>query len=545
VVNQATVDSVNAHCVSSHSFCPNDPGQVEQVTVNIFHLSLSTNPSTLVGEAGQTSVGTVSVDATPAISLNVGLSGGNVPVSVPTKVTISANSTSATFNITAGIMVSQPTSGNITATYSDTASASMTVEPFQITLSVPSVISTNEKATGTVTLAPPPPGGGTVGLKASPGNFSMPNSVSIAAGQSSGSFTFTGLNVTEPEANTITATYGASTTANVTVTPPNGPCPCDGAAGYPINLATGNVWITQTDYSLPGLGVGLGINRTWNSLWRGNNGKLPDAGMFGDSWRSTYEEALTVVDTTNIKYWRPNGDSWWFRWSNPNNAYYVLAPQNQHATLTFNSTTLLFTLTFSDGTQRIFNNAGALTALIDRNGNQTTITYDSSNRISQVTDAAARSITFTYNDPHNPAQATGVQDSTGTIATYTYDTLTRLLQVTYADGSFLTFSYDPSYTYPIDSVKDKLGNIVEAHTYDSSHRGLTSQRANSVDSVTVAYSTGSTQLTDSLGNVTTYTLGYAGAVPVLSSVSGPTCHTCQAQGSSSSTYDQFGNQLTS
>lgn len=37
------------------------------------------------------------------------------------------------------------------------------------------------------------------------------------------------------------------------------------------------------------------------------------------------------------------------------------------------------------------------------------------------------------------------------------------------------------------SVKDQLGKVLESHTYDSVRRGLTSQRANGVDSLTVNY----------------------------------------------------------
>jgi hypothetical protein len=46
--------------------------------------------------------------------------------------------------------------------------------------------------------------------------------------------------------------------------PPSG---CEGTCGLPINLRTGNTYIGQQDYSLPGLSGGLGLTRTWNSMW--------------------------------------------------------------------------------------------------------------------------------------------------------------------------------------------------------------------------------------------------------------------------------------
>src|SRR4029077_15429724 len=50
---------------------------------------------------------------------------------------------------------------------------------------------------------------------------------------------------------------------------PNGPCPtCNGASGGPpINFLNGDTYIPQTDYTVPGLGGGISLTRTWNSLW--------------------------------------------------------------------------------------------------------------------------------------------------------------------------------------------------------------------------------------------------------------------------------------
>lgn len=49
-----------------------------------------------------------------------------------------------------------------------------------------------------------------------------------------------------------------------------------------------------------------------------------------------------------------------------------------------NPATGVFTLTLADGTQKVFNAQNVLAAIIDRNNNQTTIVYDSSNRITSV-----------------------------------------------------------------------------------------------------------------------------------------------------------------
>ena len=73
----------------------------------------------------------------------------------------------------------------------------------------------------------------------------------------------------------------------------------------------------------------------------------------------------------------------------------------------------------------------------------------------------------------------------GTVATYTYDSSSRLANVTHPDGSALNFSYDANSM--IWSVTDSQSKLLEAHTYDTQGRGLTSNRANGVDSVTLTY----------------------------------------------------------
>ena len=89
---------------------------------------------------------------------------------------------------------------------------------------------------------------------------------------------------------TFSATRDGSEVANITLSwdpPPDtnlGPTDCkDGCSGGgPIDFSSGNVYIQQTDLSIPGLNGGLRIVRTWNSL-SGLRG--PDNnGAFGSGW---------------------------------------------------------------------------------------------------------------------------------------------------------------------------------------------------------------------------------------------------------------------
>jgi YD repeat-containing protein len=300
---------------------------------------------------------------------------------------------------------------------------------------------------------------------------------------------------TQPTTMTVTARiYGASGSGNFVVIPAGQPASpanlgqckqCQQHAGAPVNLTEGNVWIQQRDYSVPGLGGGLELSRTWNSRWMYATPPTL-AGMFGSGWRSTFEEQLMPLSTDTLIYWRGDGSGWTFTYNSALNSYLLSSPPDERAQLMMNPATSGFTLTFADGTQKVFNGQGLLAAVVDRNNNQTTLAYDWSNRLTSVTSPGGSTLTFTYGDPNNPLQVTTAQDSVGTVATYTYDSSSRLTKVTYPDGSALNFTLDPNSSM-ILSVTDSQGKLIESHTYDAQNRGLTSSQAYGVNSVSLSY----------------------------------------------------------
>jgi len=256
--------------------------------------------------------------------------------------------------------------------------------------------------------------------------------------------------------------------------------------GKPINLANGNTFISQMDLRIPGLANGLTLVRTWNSVWPTAQNPS-NVGLFGPNWRSTYEERVFLGSDNFLKYSRGDGSLWsfgfWYFGSNGVNTWRTAAPANIVATLTSGST--YWTVTFPNGEQRHFDNTtGSLTAIIDRNGNTTQLSYDTANRLATVTDAASRYLTFSY--PNNLSfLISGVTSNVGISLSYAYDGQGRLSTVTNPDQSTLTFTYDANSF--ITAVKDSSGKILESHTYDSGGRGLTSSQAGGVDAITISY----------------------------------------------------------
>ena len=263
--------------------------------------------------------------------------------------------------------------------------------------------------------------------------------------------------------------------------PPGASCP---ACGAPISLSTGNTYIVQQDLKIPGLGGGLSLSRTWNSQWPPSVSTFQN-GAFGASWRSTYEERFVMGLDNFIKYIRSDGSVWSFKGGGGTAGWVVAAPASQQATLnTDTSVNPYYVLTFQNGEQRRFDkNTGNLIAIIDRNGNTTTVGYDSSGRLSTVTDPVSRQLTFTYGGTNN--FVTTVTSSVGISLSYSYDTQGRLIQVTKQDGTTLNFAYNSQSL--ITSVTDSNGKVLESHTYDSSNRGLTSAKAGGVESLTISY----------------------------------------------------------
>lgn len=430
--------------------------------------------------------------------------------------------------------------------------AAMTVNPLQVTMTIAPTLyygGTNQVGNGRVSVNATLRQGINATLSSNPAVpfvYTPGATIGIPAGGTYADFTIQAQTVSQNTTTTVTATTSCGPPASAPATvvaggePNLGLCPdCKGAAGKPINLTNGNVWIRQQDYALPGLGGGLEVTRTWNSLWEKVT-YIELSGAFGRGWRSTYEERLGALSGGYRKYWREDGSAWLFRWDSINQGYVLVSPPEARASLTYDSSTTKYTLTFLDVSKRIFNSGGYLIALVDRNGNQTTITLTGSNRPSQVTDAAGRWVRFNY-DAY--ARITSLQDSTGTLATYTWNGF-NLSRATYADGSFINYSYDASNR--MLSVTDTNGKVLESHTYDSGNRGLTSQRANLVDKLTVAYtSNSSTRLTDSLGNITDYTFQPKDGRQFITSITGPGCASCGGRNNQSSGYDAAGNQTSS
>ena len=330
-----------------------------------------------------------------------------------------------------------------------------------------------------------------------------------------------------------------------------GPChQCESAAASPINVTTGNTYVTGRDLSIPGLGGGLQLQRIWNSLLP--YGHVPQiSGMFGDSWRSTLEESMQFLGNSVIRYWRGDGSSWDFTFASSSVTfldYALTKPSDEHASLRFDLNLNVLSLTFNDGTVSTFappNNLSSnylLASMADRNGNTTTLSYDAnSGNLLKVAAPSGAALNFTYGSANFPALVTLVTSPAGNVQ-YSYDNAGRLTQVQYADQTATNYTYTGQGL--LTNVADSSSHLIEAHTYDASRRGLTSTGGSGSDAVQMTYSKGSSQLQTSRQSATTFAYFGLNGRRLLNTVTGPGCASCGAKGVASYTYDGSGNRTS-
>jgi RHS repeat-associated protein len=236
-------------------------------------------------------------------------------------------------------------------------------------------------------------------------------------------------------------------------------CVCSVPKADPVDTDTGAYYDTVTDLAVPGRGVPLGLARTYDTRRAGLAGRL------GYGWTDSYDWSLTVDAGTGLTAGRVtirqnNGSQTIF----DNIAFgggYVALP-NVFATLDHNGDGT-WTYRIRKNLTYTFSGVGKLTSITDRNGYTTALTYTSGN-LSQVTDPAGRTLTFTY-DTSNRVKT--IQDGLPRTVTYTYDTSGNLDTATDADGRLWTYGYDTAHR--LTTTQDPRGNTLTT-VFDTSGR---------------------------------------------------------------------------
>jgi len=105
-----------------------------------------------------------------------------------------------------------------------------------------------------------------------------------------------------------------------------------------------------------------------------------------------------------------------------------------------------------------------LTKIIDAQGNNSTLTYDGSNRLTKVTDALGQNTTLTYGNVSHTTWLTGISDPFGRTANLTYDGSGRLLTITDPVGIVSSFTYSGAN---ITTMTTPYGNTTIENNFEN------------------------------------------------------------------------------
>ncbi len=231
--------------------------------------------------------------------------------------------------------------------------------------------------------------------------------------------------------------------------------------GKPINCATGNEIVTQTDVSVTGRGLPLALTRTYNSQQAafeggGFYGEKGETGPFGYGWSASFGESLRFLGARSVAVEQSNGSQAVFE-GDLSEAGDLTAPPSVQAKLSVEEDgSFLYVLPTRE--TRHFSTTGLLLSESDRNGNTTTLTYRDVEECPAETtayrSAAPRRIYASFTSEMinyerrlrcsslpDPFLAS-VTDPSGRMLTFSYDAEGLVEKVTDPMGHSVTYGYD-------------------------------------------------------------------------------------------------------
>jgi len=154
--------------------------------------------------------------------------------------------------------------------------------------------------------------------------------------------------------------------------------------GKPVNVANGNVYTSETDFTIPGL-IPINFTRYINNM-----DTLKSVKGFDHTW----SHRVTGIGSDIYKFINPDGSIIYYIDNDGDKVYDPELPKGITSRLIKNPDNT-FRRELKDGTSEEFNTRGYLTAVVDRNGNRITLTRDSNNYLTKIKDPSGREINIT------------------------------------------------------------------------------------------------------------------------------------------------------
>lgn len=274
-----------------------------------------------------------------------------------------------------------------------------------------------------------------------------------------------------------------------------------------INTYNGGLTYRHSDATTKSLIMPLEVSHVFSTGEHSKSGEFLNM-KFGKGFKLNLIEKIESVNSEQLsdypyKYIDSDGTVHFFKSTSTVNRYCY--EFGSDIILTSNSNG--YTITFPDGSKKIFNSNGYLIKAVDSNNNSIEISY-TNGRITQATDSSGISFIFSYNDDNTLYRIytplIGYTD-------FSYSSTGLLTQITYPDGNRTAYEYDSnsnlSKVITVDSAEFRLGyksinnlhgdtiyrvESVSSHSNDSSHEIQ--------DSLLFDYRTHDTLITNNFGD---------------------------------------------
>jgi RHS repeat-associated protein len=237
--------------------------------------------------------------------------------------------------------------------------------------------------------------------------------------------------------------------------------------GDPTNTLNGSFGYDRVDVAIPGRGPALTFARSYNSNDPRQHARL------GPGWTHSYAIRLNDPDdaTGDVVLTTPRGRA--DRYTASGGTY--IPPAGLDTALVKNGDDT-WTATHASQSRWEFDAYGRLTAISDRYGVQSTLTYDADDRLSTISDPNGRgSLSLTY-DTHGRLWKVSDWLSPARVVEYQYDDYGRLWKVIDREGKTTTYGYDGT-SLRLSTITDANGHVAVTNTYDGSGRVSTQKDA--------------------------------------------------------------------
>jgi RHS repeat-associated protein len=310
------------------------------------------------------------------------------------------------------------------------------------------------------------------------------------------------------------------------------------ATSHPVIIATGEKVKDEVDFAGAGL-YPLSFARYYHQ-----SGSVFTQ-LFASNWTSNYDYHLYALgcdhDTTGdypktvciphtYELDTPTGS---FTYTKQSNYVYKVAGSSAMGTIYFNGPGLPYDLRVDDKLYG-FDSAGKITSISSPDGEMSVSFQYTGSHLTSVTNPGGQSINFIWTGTH----VTQVRDPRGQIWNYGYAATGMLQTVTSPDSHVTTYGYSPTNAQWLNAITVD-GTKILAVTYYSTGKVASSGTPDGEAVENFTYGTGSTTVTNQLGDATTFTYQNVQGGLKLASVSHKGTSTCPAM-AASTVYDANG-----